>query len=461
MAAQGFFMLSGYGLNVFLARYFAPEIYGIYGVAMAVLVWVELFVINGVPTAMQKFLSESSSAAAAFFRLGRRMQLGYVLAVFILFIAAVPLISAWLHDPNFKKLLWIAAPDIVLYGLYWFYLGVHSGLHRFEWQALIVVGYGISKVGFSIGLVLAGAGIAGAVVGNFLGSAFGLLLGSWLLKTVPLSFATAPETEHFSRLTKFATPIVLYTLSINAMLYVDLLFVQSYLSPSAAGYYTAAATVARAPYFIFLALGYTVLPVLSRMLAQENFNESRRLLRQTSRLLFILLLPMLVLVMANASEIIELLYAEAYAPAASILRTLIVGIAIYTLLMVLTTIMSADGYPHRAFLISLLCAVTDVILCFILVPKLGTTGAALATVIASTLGVLIAGAHVLFRFGAILPAGTLMRVIVAGAATLAFSILCPATAGWMLLLKLTLLFGFYLFILYLLGERSGAEKALS
>jgi O-antigen/teichoic acid export membrane protein len=165
--------------------------------------------------------------------------------------------------------------------------------------------------------------------------------------------------------------------------------------------------------------------------------------------------------MANASEIIELLYAEVYAPAASILRTLIVGIAIYTLLMVLTTIMSADGYPHRAFLISLLCAVTDVILCFILVPKLGTTGAALATVIASTLGVLIAGAHVLFRFGAILPAGTLMRVIVAGAATLAFSLLCPATAGWMLLLKLTLLFGFYLFILYLLGERSGAEKALS
>ncbi|MGH7454961.1 MAG: lipopolysaccharide biosynthesis protein, partial [bacterium] len=168
MAAQGVFMLSGYALNVFLARYFGPEIYGQFGVAMAVLVWVEFFVINGVPTAMQKFLSEASDNAAALVRLGRQLQFGYVLAIFALFAAVTPLISSGLRDPALKQFLWIAAPDIVLYGLYWFYLGVHSGLHRFESQAVVIVCYGIGKVTSSIGLVMMGAGIAGALIGNFL-----------------------------------------------------------------------------------------------------------------------------------------------------------------------------------------------------------------------------------------------------------------------------------------------------
>jgi len=449
MAAQGVLMLSGYALNVFLARHFGPEMYGVYGVAMAVLVWVELFVINGVPTAMQKFIAETPERAAAWVRLGRRMQFGYALLVFAVFIATVPLLSASFADPSFKKFLWIAAPDILLYGLYWFYLGVHSGLHRFESQALIIASYGVSKVVCCIGLILLGNGIDGALIGNFLASAVGLAIGAVLLSCARLPKTN--EVEHYSSLIKFAVPIVLYTLSNNALLYIDLIFVKKFLPPVAAGHYTAAATIARVPHFIFLGLTATVLPALSRMLSQENLEASRGLLRQTLRLLFGLLIPVLALVIANANEIVELLYTATYDPAAPILCFLVLGIAMYTLLVVSCTIMSADGYANRAFQINLIAAVVDVLLCLMLVPKYGTQGAALATLLAATLGTLVAGTLVLKRFGSILPWRSLLRAAVAGITTLGIS-LWWKNAGVMLLVELITLGGVYFFVLYVLGE---------
>lgn len=454
MAAQGVLMLSGYALNVFLARYFGPEQYGVYGVAMAMLVWVELFVINGVPTAMQKFVAESPERVTAWVRLGRRMQFGYALGIFAVFMLSVPLMSASLDDPTFKRILWIAGPDILLYGLYWFYLGAHSGLHRFESQALIIASYGLSKVTCCIGLILLGAGLDGALIGNFLGSTVGLIIGAVLLRRARLPKTS--ESEHYSSLIKFAVPIVLYTLSNNALLYIDLIFVKKFMPSIAAGHYTAAATIARVPYFIFLGLTATVLPALSRMLAQEDIAASRGLLRQTMRLLFGLLIPVLVLVLANAAEIVELLYTTTYAPATPILRLLIAGIAMYTLLVVLSTIMSADGYANRAFQINLVAAVFDVLFCFILVPQHGTQGAALATLIAATVGTIIAGAIVLRRFGSILPWRSLLRTSTAGGVTLGAAIGWK-TGGAMLLLELVVLFGFYWLALYLLGELKNSE----
>lgn len=442
-------MLSGYALNVFLARYFGPEQYGVYGVAMAMLVWVELFVINGVPTAMQKFIAESPERAVAWLRLGQRMQFGYALSLFVVFMFSVPLLSASLDDPVFKRILWIAGPDILLYGLYWFYLGVHSGLHRFESQALIIASYGLSKVTCCIGLILLGVGLDGAVIGNFLGSTIGLVIGAVLLQRTHLPKTIA--TEHYSSVIKFAVPIVLYTLSNNALLYIDLIFVKKFMPSMAAGHYTAAATIARVPYFIFLGLTATVLPALSRMLAQEDVAASRRLLRQTMRLLFGLLVPVLVLVLANAAEIVELLYTTTYAPATPILRLLIAGIAMYTLLVVLSTIMSADGYANRAFQINLFAAVSDVLLCLVFAPQYGTQGAALATLIAATIGTVIAGVMVLRRFGSIVPWPSLVRVSLAGSVIWGLAVWWQ-TVGVMLLVELVVLVGLYFLVLYILGE---------
>jgi O-antigen/teichoic acid export membrane protein len=449
MAAQGVLMLSGYALNVFLARYFGPEQYGVYGVAMAVLVWVELFVINGVPTAMQKFLAESPERAATWLRLGRRMQFGYALSIFIIFMLSAPLISASLGDSAFKKILWIAAPDILLYGLYWFYLGAHSGLHRFESQALVIASYGISKVTCCVGLILLGAGLEGAIIGNFFGSTVGLIIGAFLLHRTQLPETTT--TEHYSSLIKFAVPIVLYTLSNNALLYIDLIFVKKFMPAIAAGHYTAATTIARVPYFIFLGLTATVLPALSRLLTQSDLEASRGLLRQTMRLLLGLLVPVLILVLTNAAEIVELLYTATYAPATPILRWLILGIAMYTLLVVLSTIMSADGFANRAFQINLFAAVSDVLFCLALVPKYGTQGAALATLLAATTGTFVAGIFVLKRFGSILLWRSLLRAALAGMAIAVLALWWKST-GAMLLIELVTLAGLYFLVLYILGE---------
>jgi len=58
MIGQAVFLLCGYGVHIFLARRFGPSLYGNFGVVISILVWFELAVIRGLPTAIQKFIAE-------------------------------------------------------------------------------------------------------------------------------------------------------------------------------------------------------------------------------------------------------------------------------------------------------------------------------------------------------------------------------------------------------------------
>jgi Na+-driven multidrug efflux pump len=106
---------------------------------------------------------------------------------------------------------------------------------------------------------------------------------------------------------------------------------------------------------------------------------------------------------------------------------------------------------------SLVAAVVDVILCWTLVPRWEGRGAALATLGASACGMLLTGTYVLRRFGFFIPWRSLWRAIIAGAVAWAVSIWW-ITAGAMLLVELFVLFGFYLFLLYILGELKDIRK---
>ena len=62
MISQGFFLVSGYSVNVGLSRLLGPAEFGTFGVVMSFLLVVELFVITGIPIVLQKFVAENMEA---------------------------------------------------------------------------------------------------------------------------------------------------------------------------------------------------------------------------------------------------------------------------------------------------------------------------------------------------------------------------------------------------------------
>ena len=75
MAAELAFILSNYGIHVWLARYLGPEAYGIFGVLSSLFLINQAFLNAGIPKAVSKFIAESKGAIKQIFRTSFRLQL--------------------------------------------------------------------------------------------------------------------------------------------------------------------------------------------------------------------------------------------------------------------------------------------------------------------------------------------------------------------------------------------------
>ena len=108
-------LLSGYGMNVFLARYLGPEEYGSFGVVHSILLMTELCVIAGVPNALKKFIGMNPKISARLHRvlLPWQMGLGFVLGCLGFFLA--PTISHMMKDESIVFILQIAFIDVVFF----------------------------------------------------------------------------------------------------------------------------------------------------------------------------------------------------------------------------------------------------------------------------------------------------------------------------------------------------------
>jgi stage V sporulation protein B len=61
MIAMIIFMGSGYIIHIGLARVVSPDEYGIYGVILSLLAITEIFLQNGVPQSVSKFVAEGGN----------------------------------------------------------------------------------------------------------------------------------------------------------------------------------------------------------------------------------------------------------------------------------------------------------------------------------------------------------------------------------------------------------------
>ncbi len=455
MAGQLAFMASGYAINIFLARRLGPEDLGLFGIILAILVWVELFVINGVPTAMQHFLPEGKYDARSVVRQGVRLQGLYCLIVWSLFLAAAPIFARFFHDDRLTVFFWIASIDIVIYGLYWLFVGVLSGKRKFAWQAVTTTAYALGKLAAVVALVLLGMGVTGALIGNWLGSLVGMLIGMRFGKTPFEDTAEKPAIER-SALLAYARPIIVYTIIMNLLLYLDIAFVKKYLTDADVGFYHVAGTLARIPYFIFIGLSFTLLPTLSRTIARNEHERARQQIRQVMRFLFLLLVPTVIFIGQNAEPLIRLLYSEVYLPAAQILPVLTLALVMYTLFYITTTVLNADKKPALALWIAAGAGVVDLAANILWVPRYGTVGAAMATGLASAVGMFGGFVYIFRRFRSGLSLFSLLRMVTAGLLAALVTVPWEVEAAGVLLKAIGFVLAY--FVLLIMGrELNGSD----
>ncbi len=226
------------------------------------------------------------------------------------------------------------------------------------------------------------------VIGEAIGTA---LLFALMIRTHRFSiYEFSPAL--FRKMLIFGIPMIAYELSGIILNIGDRYVIEAKLGAGPLGVYSAAYNFCQYVQAVFLvAVGQAVVPMYIRSWEEKGAAETARFVRQTMHYYLMLAFPLVAGVSAVGREMLVVLASEKYADGAAIIPYVSSGMAADAAL----AIIGAALYIHKRTIIMAglmtVCAVLNVALNLWLVPILGITGAAVATLIAFV--ALMSGAH--------------------------------------------------------------------
>lgn len=387
---QVMFAISGYAVNVGLARLLGPLEFGKYGVIISILVWLEILLSVGYASAVAKMVAEHPAAAKKIIGLVIKKITKW--GGIILFICVIfsPVLADIFKDPKIKIFLPVAAIDLLFYGSYRIYLRANTALRNFKKSTAIIVIYSLAKIIFILTPVALGTGVIFALIGNFIASIVGALAGFFYIRN--LKDKENFEVNDFNQKIKITLPITVWATSAMLIMSMDIWVAKALVGGQQMGYYVVASTIAKLTYFLSLGIRGLVLPEVSRKESSEDFRGAMRYLYKLLLLFLVIFIPFVLVLQVFPEAIIKLLFSAVYISAVPLLKVLSVGYFFITLSEFFALTLIAVNRARLVAVIFGFLGAVSIPVNFYFVSKIGIIGAAYGLGILSGIGLLITGA---------------------------------------------------------------------
>jgi O-antigen/teichoic acid export membrane protein len=441
------FVVTNLILHPYLGRKLGPELYGIFGVISTFIVVNELILFNAIYVTVSKFVAEKEEAAKAIIRRTLKvLVMGSIVIGGICFFFAEQ-IASLMNAPELVSYIRLFAFIIPIVGVSTVFLGALNGLRQFGRQALISIVFNVVRLICVFILVFLGFSVKGAVIGLIIADLFRLAIAKWLCR--PINIDTDFDSR---RMFSFTLQLMVITLITSLVMNIDLLAVKVIMKDNLqTGLYTSAVTIAKIPLFLMFPLSLTVLPAVSKSISDGDMGLTEQYIRQSLRLLLILVFPISFIIMATSGNLIHLFYGSKYILASAPLNILILGAIFLSIEMVMYNVIVASGWPRYIIFIGLLSLLIDIALLTILVDKIGLVGAATASTITHFFGLVLSYGYVAKKFMTRLIPFSLMRT---GLASLVLYLIATvfSPSGILLLFYYALLLCLFFFLLVIMKE---------
>lgn len=400
------FIFSAYALNVILARLFGPEKYGTWGILTTTVSTVNLLQTSGLPQGVAKFVSSYEEKKEEIFKSGFVLYIISTIIICLLFYFSAPLVANLLNDLSLIYYLQLSTLVFPAYGLFTLYVGYYNGLHNFKKQAIINSSYSIAKF-FVIFILAYFYGLIGALIGFALAPFFAVINGFHLPSRHVNSFP-------YKKLILFSIPLIGIALFSILQRSIDIYFVKGILSSdSLVGFYNANQNLASIPFYALSAVSIVLFPSIARSITQNTSERTMNMIQDAIRYTLFILLPSTVAIVATSVSVIDLIFSDAFLPAAPSLAILIVSYAFLTLFSILTNVLSGAGSPTLTMIISIVGTIVTAIACYLLIPVYALEGAAVATGIGGFVSMVLAGYFVYKKFGVLVSFSSVVKILIA------------------------------------------------
>lgn len=441
--AMCFIILCGYGIHAGLSRLWGPGPFGDYIVVMTILVWMEIIINSGVPTAVSKLIAEDGENESRILKTSLFLQMRTGACLLVILVLLSPLFGMMMGQQRMTFYLLVAAVDIPFMGLYALYHKALSGKHLFGRQAGTMATYAASRLLAILGLAALGFGIWGALAGNIIGSVAGGIAGFFLL-----GLRGSGKAYEREKISGTGRQTATYWLAFHLLIGLDLICIRVIMpDPATAGYYGAAMTLARIPYFVFVGLNIILVPLIARALTRGMREQASAYIRQAVTFLFIILFIGIALILSSSRDLVGLIYSAAFLPAAPALDLLIVAFSFLCFFMLMGSILIGAGRAKTATRMAFILLPLSLLLNLALIPPWGMIGAASATLTTACAGAVLALIVARKELPITLDSPRLVKALAAAAAVYLVSTRWQLSGGLLPLKYLILILAYFIILL--------------
>jgi O-antigen/teichoic acid export membrane protein len=377
-------MILVFVISVFIGRYLGAGNLGLYGLTSTIFTITMLFASFGIPGAITKYIAEFKedkekfnqiissgfviSLISGFFFL----FLFYFLSNYLAIIFNMPELSSLL------KLLSLAFPFLLIANSL---LGLLNGLREMKKYGIAMIFQSILKLVIAIPLIYLGFGVMGAIVGIVASDIGYCLLLIWISRIyININF------QNLVSISKMMLIFGIKKIETNAVNLIntqaDTVLVGYFLSATYLGYYSVALRLSKFFWLIPQTIQRITYPATSEYWAKGDQRTLQKMYDKSMKYTACILFPIGLGVSFFGKDIILLIFGEDFMPAVIPLLFLLIG----TVLAGATTqsvgaSMPAIGRPGLSLKVTIVSASTNLCLNLLLIPSIGISGAAIATMV--------------------------------------------------------------------------------
>jgi len=268
-----------------------------------------------------------------------------------------------------------------------------------------ILGLGVSGVALAYPVAAVIVGISGLAL---LAKKYPEVFGKKISMTKPLT----------KKLLVFAIPIFLGGIGGQILTYTDTFLITIFRTPSDVAYYQAAQPSAKILWYTVATLTVVLYPMISELWAKNRKDLLGRPFHFLIKFSFILIIPVVFIFIVFPEIVLNLLFGAGYTPGAVVLQIFGVAALIYPLYDILVTVIVGIGRPNITAKVVGAMAVFNVIGDLILIPPYGIVGAAVASLAAFILGLILLIRHARRLIEFTMPTQPLLKLFAGGALTL-------------------------------------------
>jgi O-antigen/teichoic acid export membrane protein len=392
----------GYAYRIIIARYFGPEVYGLFSLAVTIVSFFSTIAALGISEGLLRYVpllraknKHREIKGLMSFALKLSLITGLI-ATLLLFFSADYISVYIFHDSSLSVLLKIFSFMAVISLVNNIFLNMLRGYEEISSYSFIYnIFHNIARLGILIILVILGfSSGADPVALSFVIGAFLTLILSYIFARIKLPqifHDKVPERSSNNlkgEMLDYSWPVMFYGIMGLIFYWVDSFSLGFYKSAVEVGIYNTAVPIVMLIGVIPELFMQLFFPLINREYSMKNHKLIEQLSKQVTKWVFMASLPIFILIFFFPGAALNILFGAQYLSAQTALRLLLIGSFISALFVVSNNLISMIG-KSKVILVNIsVAAIVNFILNMFLVPMPsifglnnsdGLTGASLST----------------------------------------------------------------------------------